>query len=78
MITFNGADDGVVEEELGREGARVMEYTALDGLDIGGFFAVILGVLESKWVKVGEHVVVEVFFGDIRNHKEILSHIIFD
>jgi len=67
-----------VKEKLGGEYAAVMEDAALDGLDVGGFFAVILGVLESKLVKVGEHVVVEVFFGDIRNHKEILSHIIFD
>jgi len=64
MVSFYGADDGVVEEELGGEGARVMEDSALDGLDIGGFFAVILGVMESKWVEVGEHVVVEVFFWD--------------
>lgn len=78
MITFDGADDGVVEKELSWEVAGVVEDDAFDVLDVGGFFIVLLGVLEAEREEFGEDEVVEVFFGDIGVHKEVLCHVIFD
>ena len=78
VVSFDGADDGVVEEELRGEVAGVVEDDAFDVLDVGGFFIVLLGVLEAEREEFGEDEVVEVFFGDIGVHKEVLCHMVFD